>query len=141
MSSSIRTWLVVDETRTCSSPGLVSVPGMLLVVVDKLVHRRARAPRPGCPGCRTATERAALCRAPRPVIFTSIWKDGDFLSLPPSAQRLYMFLLSQPELTYCGTMPLRPARPGPEGGRADAGRHRAGPEGSGGFGLPFGRPP
>lgn len=43
-------------------------------------------------------------------IFTSIWKDGDFLSLPPSAQRLYMFLLSQPELTYCGTMPLRPAR-------------------------------
>ena len=43
-------------------------------------------------------------------IFTSIWKDGDFLSLPPSAQRLYMFLLSQPELTYCGTMPLRAAR-------------------------------
>lgn len=43
-------------------------------------------------------------------IFTSIWKDGDFLSLPPTAQRLYMFLLSQPELTYCGTMPLRPAR-------------------------------
>lgn len=26
------------------------------------------------------------------------------------AQRLYMFLVSQPELTYCGTMPLRPAR-------------------------------
>ena len=43
-------------------------------------------------------------------IFTSIWKDGDFLSLPPSAQRLYMFLLSQPELTYAGTMPLRPVR-------------------------------
>ena len=43
-------------------------------------------------------------------IFTSIWKDGDFLSLPPMAQRLYMFLVSQPELTYCGTMPLRPAR-------------------------------
>jgi len=43
-------------------------------------------------------------------IFTSIWKDADFLSLPPSAQRLYMFLLSQPELTYCGTMPLRTAR-------------------------------
>src|ERR1700722_18544386 len=43
-------------------------------------------------------------------IFTSIWKDGDFLSLPPMAQRLYLFLVSQPELTYCGTMPLRPAR-------------------------------
>lgn len=43
-------------------------------------------------------------------IFTSIWTDEDFLSLPPLAQRLYMFLLSQRELTYCGTMPLRPAR-------------------------------
>ena len=30
------------------------------------------------------------------------------------AQRLYMFLLSQPELTYCGTMPLRPARWAPK---------------------------
>jgi len=43
-------------------------------------------------------------------IFTSIWKDEDFLSLPPHAQRLYIFLVSQPELTYAGTMPLRPAR-------------------------------
>lgn len=43
-------------------------------------------------------------------IFTSIWKDGDFLALPPTAQRLYMFLLSQPELSYCGVMPLRPPR-------------------------------
>lgn len=43
-------------------------------------------------------------------IFTSIWKDEDFLSLPPTAQRLYMFLLSQPELTYAGTMPLRATR-------------------------------
>jgi len=43
-------------------------------------------------------------------IFTSIWKDEDFLALPPTAQRLYMFLLSQPELTYCGTMPLRERR-------------------------------
>jgi len=43
-------------------------------------------------------------------VFTSIWSDGDFLSLPPLAQRLYMFLVSQRELTYCGTMPLRPSR-------------------------------
>jgi hypothetical protein len=43
-------------------------------------------------------------------IFTSIWDDPDFLALPPGAQRLYMFLLSQRELTYCGTMPLRPMR-------------------------------
>ena len=40
-------------------------------------------------------------------IFTSIWKDEDFLALPPSPQRLYMFLLSQEDLTYCGAMPLR----------------------------------
>ena len=43
-------------------------------------------------------------------IFTSIWKDPDFLALEPGAQRLYMFLLSQEDLTYCGTMPLRVPR-------------------------------
>jgi hypothetical protein len=43
-------------------------------------------------------------------IFTSIWKDEDFLALPPGAQRLYMFLLSQEDLTYCGVIPLRERR-------------------------------
>lgn len=43
-------------------------------------------------------------------IFTSIWKDKAFLALPPSAQRLYMFLLSQPDLAYCGVISLRPRR-------------------------------
>ena len=43
-------------------------------------------------------------------IFTSIWKDEDFIALPPGAQRLYMFLLSQDDLTYCGVMPLRERR-------------------------------
>lgn len=43
-------------------------------------------------------------------IFTSIWKDEAFRALPPSAQRLYMFLLSQDDLTYCGVMPLREKR-------------------------------
>ena len=43
-------------------------------------------------------------------IFTSIWKDEDFVALPPSAQRLYMFLLSQDDLTYCGVIPLRQPR-------------------------------
>jgi hypothetical protein len=43
-------------------------------------------------------------------VFTSIWNDPQFLALPGSAQRLYMFLLSQPDLTYCGVMPLRPGR-------------------------------
>lgn len=47
-------------------------------------------------------------------IFTSIWNDDDFLALPPGAQRLYMFLLSQRELTYCGTMPLRERRWAPK---------------------------
>lgn len=43
-------------------------------------------------------------------IFTSIWRDYDFIALPPGAQRLYMFLLSQDDLSYCGVMPLRPRR-------------------------------
>lgn len=43
-------------------------------------------------------------------VFTSIWRDEHFLALPASAQRLYMFLLSQDDLSYCGVMPLRPAR-------------------------------
>jgi len=43
-------------------------------------------------------------------IFTSIWQDEHFLALPPTAQRLYMFLLSQPDLSYCGVMPLRERR-------------------------------
>jgi hypothetical protein len=43
-------------------------------------------------------------------IFTSIWDDPDFLALPPGPQRLYMFLFSQREMTYCGVLPLRPAR-------------------------------
>jgi hypothetical protein len=47
-------------------------------------------------------------------IFTSIWADPDFLSLTRDAQGLYMFLLSQRELSYCGVMPLRPSRWAPK---------------------------
>lgn len=43
-------------------------------------------------------------------VFTSIWRDEDFLALPPSAQRLYLFLLSQDDLSYCGVLPLRERR-------------------------------
>jgi hypothetical protein len=43
-------------------------------------------------------------------IFTSIWKDEDFVALPPGAQRLYLFLLSQHDLSYCGVIPLIPQR-------------------------------
>ena len=47
-------------------------------------------------------------------VFTSIWRDEHFLALPRSAQRLYMFLLSQEDLTYCGVMPLRERRWAPK---------------------------
>jgi hypothetical protein len=47
-------------------------------------------------------------------IFTSIWSDTDFLSLTPEAQRLYVFLLTQRELSYCGVMPLRVPRWAPK---------------------------
>ena len=43
-------------------------------------------------------------------IFTSIWSDPAFLALPPSAQRMYLFLLSQDDLEYSGLVPLRPNR-------------------------------
>lgn len=43
-------------------------------------------------------------------IFSSIWRDGDFLQLPAGAQRLYLFLLSQDDLTLCGVLALREAR-------------------------------
>lgn len=40
-------------------------------------------------------------------VFNSIWKDPAFVSLPAGAQRLYLFLLSQDDLSYCGVMPLK----------------------------------
>jgi hypothetical protein len=39
-------------------------------------------------------------------VFTSIWMDSDFVALPPEAQRMYLFLLSQPELSLCGRLQL-----------------------------------
>lgn len=39
-------------------------------------------------------------------ILTSIWNDEDFLALDGSPQRLYMFLLSQPNLSHAGLLPL-----------------------------------
>lgn len=40
-------------------------------------------------------------------IFARIWKDEDFRALTRSAQGTYGFLLSQPDLSYCGMIPLR----------------------------------
>ncbi len=43
-------------------------------------------------------------------IFTSIWKDSAFRALDPDAQRMYLFLLSQADLSYCGVISLREKR-------------------------------
>lgn len=39
-------------------------------------------------------------------ILTAIWTDQDFRDRSPEAQRLYMFLLSQPNLNHAGLLPL-----------------------------------
>ncbi|GAA3958235.1 hypothetical protein GCM10023085_45870 [Actinomadura viridis] len=43
-------------------------------------------------------------------IFASIWNDEVFLALTPREQRLYFFLLSQKDLSYCGVISLRMRR-------------------------------
>jgi hypothetical protein len=40
----------------------------------------------------------------------SIWSDKDFLALTAGAQRMFMFLLSQPDLAHTGVVPLRERR-------------------------------
>lgn len=40
-------------------------------------------------------------------IAVTIWTDPDFIAMRATAQRLYMFLLSQPDLTHAGLIPLR----------------------------------
>ncbi|MEV4197032.1 hypothetical protein [Micromonospora globbae] len=40
----------------------------------------------------------------------SIWTDADFLALSPTAQRMFMFLLSQPDLAHDGVLALRERR-------------------------------
>lgn len=39
-------------------------------------------------------------------ILTSIWEDADFLTLDEREQRLYLFLISQPNLNHAGLLPL-----------------------------------
>jgi hypothetical protein len=39
-------------------------------------------------------------------ILTSIWEDSDFLTLDEREQRLYLFLISQPNLNHAGLLPL-----------------------------------
>lgn len=39
-------------------------------------------------------------------VFAAIWDDDDFLALGSPAQRLYLALVSQPNLSHCGVLPL-----------------------------------
>jgi HNH endonuclease len=39
-------------------------------------------------------------------IFTSVWRDQDFIALPPNAKLLYLMLLTLPELSGAGTLPF-----------------------------------
>lgn len=40
-------------------------------------------------------------------IMAAIWNDGDFIAMRGSAQRMFMFLLSQPDLSHAGLIPMR----------------------------------
>ena len=37
----------------------------------------------------------------------TIWNDPEFIALEAGPQRLYMFLLSQPDLSHAGLVPMR----------------------------------
>jgi hypothetical protein len=39
-------------------------------------------------------------------IYTSIWKDPDFVAMPSEPQRLFMLLFSQGDISSCGTLSL-----------------------------------
>lgn len=43
-------------------------------------------------------------------ILTSVWSDPDFKELDGESQRVYFLILSQPELTMCGTLTPAVAR-------------------------------
>jgi len=43
-------------------------------------------------------------------ILTGIWGDDDFAALDAAAQRMYLFLLSQPDLSHAGLLPMRTRR-------------------------------
>lgn len=43
-------------------------------------------------------------------LLCSVWSDSDWIERTGEAQRVYMLLVSQPDLTYAGVLPLRPRR-------------------------------
>jgi hypothetical protein len=64
----------------------------------------------GPPGDRTDYEEGGLMARNEARISVGIWSDPDFLALGPGAQRQYMFLISQPDISYAGVIPLRERR-------------------------------
>jgi hypothetical protein len=43
-------------------------------------------------------------------VLCSIWQDADFCALAGREQRMFLLLLSQPDLSLCGVIPYRPKR-------------------------------
>jgi hypothetical protein len=43
-------------------------------------------------------------------LYKSIWRDDEFVRLAGSAQRLYLLLISQHNITLAGVLPLQPAK-------------------------------
>lgn len=43
-------------------------------------------------------------------LLCQVWADGDWLERTSEAQRLYMLLVSQPDISYAGVLPYRPRR-------------------------------
>lgn len=58
-------------------------------------------------------------------LFRSIWQDEDFRVLTSSAQRTYLLLVSQPDISHCGVLPLTPGRWGLMASDTDAKSVRA----------------
>lgn len=42
------------------------------------------------------------------TLYSAIWSDPDFVALKASAQRMYLLLISQPDLNSCGVIAYRP---------------------------------
>lgn len=43
-------------------------------------------------------------------LFRSIWQDSEYLHLSASQQRLYLLLISQPDISHCGVLPITAGR-------------------------------
>jgi hypothetical protein len=61
---------------------------------------------------RSDTGGALMADEARPFtkLYKSIWRDEEFTRLDGSAQRLYLLLISQPNVTLAGVLPLQPAK-------------------------------